>query len=73
METMKKEFPGIKLVSTDQHAGVTRDTAYRTAQNLLNRFGHEIDGVFAGQFKGCPDLDGLSTLCTFRNLMHGAG
>jgi len=47
IEVMKKEFPGIKLVSTDQHGGVTRDTAYRTAQNLLNRFAREIDGVFA--------------------------
>ncbi|MBC7369113.1 MAG: substrate-binding domain-containing protein [Undibacterium sp.] len=47
VETMKNEFPGIKLVSTDQHAGVTRDTAYRTAQNLINRFGRELDGVFA--------------------------
>jgi ribose transport system substrate-binding protein len=47
MEVMKKEFPTIKLVSTDQHAGVTRDTAYRAAQNLINRFSREIDGVFA--------------------------
>jgi len=47
LEVMKKEFPSIKLVSTDQHAGVTRDTAYRAAQNLINRFSREIDGVFA--------------------------
>ncbi|WP_438480781.1 ABC transporter substrate-binding protein [Oleiharenicola lentus] len=47
IEVMKKDFPGIKLVSVDQHGGVTRDTCYRTAQNLLNRFGKNIDGVFA--------------------------
>jgi ribose transport system substrate-binding protein len=47
LEVMKKDYPGIKLLSTDQHGGVTRDTAYRTAQNLLNRYGREIDGVFA--------------------------
>ena len=47
LEVMKRDFPGIKLVSTDQHGGVTRDNAYRTAQNLLNRFGRELDGVFA--------------------------
>ena len=47
LEVMKKDFPGIKLVSTDQHGGVTRDTAYRTAQNLLNRYSTGIDGVFA--------------------------
>jgi ribose transport system substrate-binding protein len=47
LEVMKKEFPGIKLVSTDQHGGVSRDNAYRTSQNLLNRFGRELDGAFA--------------------------
>jgi ribose transport system substrate-binding protein len=44
---MQKEFPGITVISSDQHAGPTRDTAYRTAQNLLNRFGREVAGVFA--------------------------
>src|ERR1035437_148830 len=33
--------------SSDQHAGATRDTAYRTSQNLLNRFGREVTGIFA--------------------------
>jgi ribose transport system substrate-binding protein len=47
LEVMKKEFPGIKLVSTEQHGGVSRDNAYRMSQNLLNRFGRELDGVFA--------------------------
>jgi ribose transport system substrate-binding protein len=47
LEVMKKDFPGIKLVSTDQHAGATRDTAKRTAENLLNRYGRQLDGVFA--------------------------
>jgi ribose transport system substrate-binding protein len=47
LETIQKEFPEIKIISSDQHAGATRDTAYRAAQNLLNRFGREVDGVFA--------------------------
>jgi ribose transport system substrate-binding protein len=47
LEVMKKDFPGIKLVSTDQHAGPTRDTAKRSAENLLNRFGRQLNGVFA--------------------------
>jgi ribose transport system substrate-binding protein len=47
LEVMKKDFPSIKLLSTDQHGGVTRDTAYSTAQNLLNRYGRDLDGVFA--------------------------
>jgi len=44
-----KEFPNIKLISSDQHAGATRETAYQVSQNLLNRFGREVNGVF------CPN------------------
>lgn len=39
--------PGLKLISSDQYAGVTRETAYQAAQNLLNRFGQEVNGIFA--------------------------
>lgn len=45
LETIKK-FPGLKVISSDQHAGATRELAYQTSQNLLNRFGHEVNGVF---------------------------
>jgi len=47
LDTITKEFPDIQVISSDQHAGATRDTAYRASQNLLNRFGREVDGVFA--------------------------
>lgn len=47
LEVMKKEFPGIELISTEEHAGATRDTAKRVSENLLNRFGAEVTGVFA--------------------------
>jgi ribose transport system substrate-binding protein len=47
LEVMKKDFPDIKLLSTDQHAGATRDSAKRTAENLLNRYGRQLNGVFA--------------------------
>jgi ribose transport system substrate-binding protein len=47
LDTIAKEFPGITVISSDQHAGATRDTAYRTAQNLLNRFGRDVNGIFA--------------------------
>ena len=47
LEVMKKDFPAIKLISTDQHAGATRDTAKRAAENLLNRFGRQVNGIFA--------------------------
>jgi ribose transport system substrate-binding protein len=47
LEVMKKDFPNIKLLSTDQHAGATRESAKRTAENLLNRFGRQVNGIFA--------------------------
>jgi ribose transport system substrate-binding protein len=47
LEVMRKDFPGIKLLSTDQHAGSTRDTAKRAAENLLNRFGRQVQGIFS--------------------------
>ena len=47
VDTLKKEFPQIKLISSDQYAGPTRESAYQASQNLLNRFGREVNGVFA--------------------------
>ncbi len=47
LEVMNRDFPEIRLVSTDQHAGATRDTARRAAENLLNRHGRTLNGVFA--------------------------
>jgi len=47
LEVMRKDFPGIKLLSTDQHAGATRDTAKAASENLLNRYGKEVTGIFA--------------------------
>ena len=47
MDIMKAEFPGIELISTDQYGGATQETAFKAAQNLLNRFGARTDGIFA--------------------------
>lgn len=47
LDTIRADYPGIEIISSDQHAGATRDTAYRAAQNLLNRFGRDVTGVFA--------------------------
>jgi ribose transport system substrate-binding protein len=47
LEVMKRDFPGIEVVSGDQYAGATREAAYKVAQNLLNRYGSRIDGYFA--------------------------
>lgn len=47
LDVMQKKFPGIKILSSDQHAGPTRETTYQAAQNLLSRYGKEVDGMFA--------------------------
>ncbi len=47
LDTLKKEHPGIRILSSDQHAGATRESAYQVAQNLLNRHGRDVDGIFA--------------------------
>jgi ribose transport system substrate-binding protein len=47
LEVMKNDFPKIRLLSADQHAGATRDSAKRVAENLLNRFGRQVNGIFA--------------------------
>jgi ribose transport system substrate-binding protein len=45
LEALKK-LPDLKLISGDQYGGATRELAYQTAQNLLNRFGDKVDGIF---------------------------
>jgi ribose transport system substrate-binding protein len=45
-EQMKAKYPGITLISSDQYAGPTRETAKRAAENLLNRYGAELNGIF---------------------------
>lgn len=46
LERLKSKFPGIELLSSNQYAGATRDTAKRTAENLLDRFGDQLAGIF---------------------------
>ena len=41
-----KRFPGLTLIESDQYAGPTRDTGKRAAENLLNRHGKDLTGIF---------------------------
>lgn len=43
---LKAQYPGMEVVSSDQYAGPTRDTAKRASENLLNRFGGQVQGIF---------------------------
>lgn len=49
LRALTNTYPEITLLSADQYAGPTRETSYQASQNLLNRFGKEVDGVF------CPN------------------
>lgn len=48
LDTMKKEFPAIEIISSNLFGGATAESAYEKSENLLNRFA-EIDGIF------CPN------------------
>jgi ribose transport system substrate-binding protein len=43
---LKQKFPEIELVSTNQYAGATRDTAKRASENLLNTYADQVQGIF---------------------------
>lgn len=46
LEQLQAQYPGVRVVSTDQYAGPTRETAKRASENLLNRYGSEIQAIF---------------------------
>lgn len=41
-----KSFPNIQVISSEQYAGATRDTAKTAAENMLNRYGDDLQGIF---------------------------
>ena len=45
LDTIKSTFPAIEILSDNQYAGITTETAYRTCENLLNRFS-EVNAIF---------------------------
>ncbi len=40
-------FPDIKVISSDQYAGTTTESAMDKAQQVLNRYADQVDGIFA--------------------------
>ena len=61
LDTLGKEFPKIELLSSDLYGGATTESAQQKAQNLLTRFGGQIDGIF------CPNE---STTLGMLNALH---
>jgi len=46
VEQLKQAYPGIELISSNQYAGPTRDTAKRASENLLTRYAEQVQGIF---------------------------
>ena len=46
LTTIKAKFPEIEILSDNQYGGITSESAYRTCENLLNRFSEEVDAIF---------------------------
>jgi len=46
VQELRSAYPGIELISSNQFAGPTRETAKRASENLLTRYGGQIQGVF---------------------------
>jgi len=45
LETIRTRFPAIEILSDNQYAGITTETAYQTTENLLARF-HDVEAIF---------------------------
>ena len=61
LDTMMKDYPAIRILVKDQHAGTTTESAYQLAENLLGRF-PDVHGIF------CPNES--STFGTLRALQE---
>jgi ABC-type sugar transport system substrate-binding protein len=47
LETLAKEYPEIKVISANQYAGTSPESALDKATDVLNKFGDDVTGIFA--------------------------
>ena len=47
LETLEKEFPKIKVISSDQYSGTTPEESLSRATQVLNKFKGEAQGIFS--------------------------
>jgi ribose transport system substrate-binding protein len=47
LETLAKEYPAINVISSDQYAGTTPESALDKATDMLNKYRGRITGIFA--------------------------
>ncbi len=64
LDRMKAAHPKVTVLPSEQYAGPTRDTAKRASENLLNRLGGDLQGIFcvnesstAGMLLALQDVD----------------
>ena len=47
LETLAKEYPEIKVISSDQYAGTTPESSLDKATDVLNKYQDRVTGIFA--------------------------
>ncbi len=47
LQTIRNEFPNLKIISDDQYSGITPLEAQNKALEVLNQFGDRVNGMFA--------------------------
>src|SRR4051812_37953196 len=47
LDTLAKEFPQVKVLSSDQYAGTTPESALDKATDVLNKYQDRVSGIFA--------------------------
>jgi ABC-type sugar transport system substrate-binding protein len=47
LETLAKEYPEIKVISSDQYAGTTPESALDKSTDVLNKYRDRVTGIFA--------------------------
>ena len=47
LDTLKKEFPDITILSSDQYAETTPESSLTKAMDVLNKYKSEVNGIFA--------------------------
>jgi ribose transport system substrate-binding protein len=45
LEVIREKFPAMSILSDNQYAGITTETAYQTTENLLSRF-QDVEAIF---------------------------
>ncbi len=65
--TAIKKFPGITVLSSNQYGGPTTDTASKASQNLLIRYGKQVNGVFSSNES---NTRGMLLALKDANLLH---